>query len=70
MQGCHNDRLFAGFPAGRLRIVRSGAEPGPVYQGVRLHVSTVDVALTDGLTPRGGSRPLDFRSLPPAPILG
>ena len=30
VQGCHNDRPFAGFPAGHLRIVRTGSEPGPV----------------------------------------
>ena len=36
VQGCHNDRPFAGFPAGHLRIVRAGSEPGPVRQGVRL----------------------------------
>lgn len=69
VQGCHNDRPFAGFPAGRLRIVRVGSEPGPMYQGVRLYVSSVDVALSDGLTPGVVSRPLDFASLPPAPSL-
>jgi hypothetical protein len=68
VQGCHNDRLFAGFPAGHLRIVRAEFEPGPARQGVRLYVSTVDVALTGGLTPGVPSRPLDFASLPPAPI--
>ncbi len=67
VQGCHNDRPFAGFPAGHLRIVRAGTEPGPVRQGVRLYVSTVDVVLTDGLTPDTASRPLDFATLPPAP---
>ena len=67
VQGCHNDRPFAGFPAGHLRIVRTGAEPGPIDRGVRLYVSTVDVALTGGLTPGVASRPLDFASLPPAP---
>jgi hypothetical protein len=67
VQGCHNDRPFAGFPAGHLRIVRAGSEPGPMYRGVRLYVSTVDVALTGGLTPGVVSRPLDFASLPPAP---
>lgn len=68
VQGCHNDRPFAGFPAGHLRIVRTGSEPGPVWRGVRLYVSTVDVALTAGLPPDAPSRPLDFASLPPAPI--
>src|SRR5262245_39076011 len=29
VQGCHNDRPFAGFPAGHLRIIRSATEPGP-----------------------------------------
>ena len=67
VQGCHNDRPFAGFPAGHLRIVRTGSEPGPMDRGVRLYVSTVDVALTGGLTPGIASRPLDFASLPPAP---
>ena len=67
VQCCHNDRPFAGFPAGHLRIVRTGSEPGPVRRGVRLYVSTVDVALTGGLTPGVSSRPLDFASLPPAP---
>lgn len=67
VQGCHNDRKFAGFPAGHLRIVRTGSEPGPVRQGVRLYVSTVNVALIGGLTPVVPSRPLDFASLPPAP---
>ncbi len=67
VQCCHNDRPFAGFPAGHLRIVRTGSEPGPVRRGVRLYVSTVDVALTGGLAPGSPSRPLDFASLPPAP---
>ncbi len=67
VQCCHNDRPFAGFPAGHLRIVRTGSEPGPVWRGVRLYVSTVDVALTGGLIPGVPSRPLDFSSLPPAP---
>jgi len=67
VQGCHNDRPFAGFPAGHLRIVRAGTEPGPVRRGVRLYVSTVDIVLTDGLTPDTASRPLDFATLPPAP---
>lgn len=52
VQGCHNDRPFAGVPAGRLRIIRTGSEPGPVWQGVRLYVSTVDVVLIDGLHSR------------------
>ena len=67
VQGCHNDRPFAGFPAGRLRIVRTGSEPGPMYRGIRLYVSTVDVALAGSLTTGDVSRPLDFASLPPAP---
>src|SRR5512135_925226 len=37
VQGCHNDRPFAGFPTGHLRIVRTGSEPGPVWRGVRLY---------------------------------
>ena len=64
LQGCHNDRPFAGFPAGHLRIVRTGCEPGPTVNGVRLYVATVDVAVTDG----AGGRPLDFAALPPAPV--
>jgi hypothetical protein len=67
VQGCHNDRPFAGFPAGRLRIVGVGSEPGPVVGGVRLYVATVDVLLADGTD--GPSRPFDFASLPPAPVL-
>ncbi len=69
IQGCHNDRPFAGFPAGSLRILRIGSEPGPIHQGVRLYISTVDVARTNGMTPGVDSRPLDFAALPPAPIL-
>jgi hypothetical protein len=67
VQGCHNDRPFAGYPAGHLRIVLTGSQPGPVRQGMRLYVATVDVALTGGLIPGVPSRPLDFASLPPAP---
>ena len=66
LQGCHNDRPFAGFPAGHLRIVRTGAEPGPAVRGVRLYVATVDVAAAGG----AAGRPLDFASLPPAPVFG
>ena len=69
VQGCHNDRPFAGFPAGHLRIIRTGSEPGPAWQGVRLYVSTVDVAWTGGLTPGVPSRPLDFATFAPAPVL-
>ena len=32
VQGCHNDRPFAGFPVGHLRIVRTGSEPGPMVR--------------------------------------
>jgi hypothetical protein len=70
VQGCHNVRPFAGFPAGHLRIVRTASHPGPSSGGVRLYVSTVDVALTRGLHPDVPSRPLDFSTLPPAPTLG
>jgi hypothetical protein len=63
VQGCHNDRPFAGFAAGRLRIVSTGCEPGPVCGGVRLYLATLDVALDSD---RGESgRPLDFALLPP-----
>lgn len=69
VQGCHNDRPFAGFPAGHLRIVRTGSGPGPVVGGVRLYVATVDVVLTGGRTADEPSRPLNFATLPAAPIL-
>ncbi|MBP3955634.1 hypothetical protein J8F10_10110 [Gemmata sp. G18] len=69
LQGCHNDRPFAGYPAGHLRIVRSGSGPGPIVGGVRLYVATVDVALTGGRTDWLQDRPLDFATLPPAPVL-
>jgi len=69
VQGCYNDRPFAGFPSGCLRIVRTGSGPGPVHLGARLYVSTVDIVLTDGPPPGVPYRPLDFASLPPAPIL-
>jgi hypothetical protein len=68
LQGCHNDRAFAGYPAGHLRIVCTGLTPGPVVNGVRLYVATVDVALTGGAA-AGTSRPLDFATIPPAPVL-
>lgn len=70
VQGCHNDRPFAGFPAGHLRIVRTGSEPGPEVCGVRLYVSTVDVALVADRERGSATRPLDFSVLPPAPSLG
>ena len=69
LQGCHNERPFAGFPAGSLRIVRAGTEPGPVCRGVRLYVATVEVAHTGGCPTDLPSRPLDFATLPPAPIV-
>ncbi len=68
LQGCHNDRKFAGFPQGALRIVQTGFGPGPERGGARLYVSTVDVVLTSTLNGRTSSRPLDFASLPPAPL--
>jgi hypothetical protein len=67
VQGCHNDRPFAGFPAGHLRITQVGSGPGPAVGGVRLYVCTVDVMRTGG--PDGPSRPLDFATLPAAPVL-
>lgn len=67
VQGCYNARPFAGFSAGSLRIVRTGSEPGPIRQGVRLYVTTVDVVRVDG-PPAEAGRPLDFASLPPAPM--
>ncbi|HEY1189484.1 MAG TPA: hypothetical protein VGE74_17665 [Gemmata sp.] len=70
VQGCHNDRPFAGFPAGHLRIVRTGSEPGPVVCGVRLYVATVDVVLAGDPERGSATRPLDFSVLSPAPSLG
>ena len=67
VQGCHNSRPFAGFPAGHLRIVRAGSEPGAHRHGVRLYVTTVDVTATSGLDRDTASRPLDFAMLPAAP---
>lgn len=67
LQGCCNDRPFAGFPAGRLRIVRSGFGPGPRRGGLRLYVATVDVVLTADPSAEPPGRPLDFAALPPAP---
>lgn len=69
VQGSHNDRPFAGFPAGHLRIVRTGSEPGPDRGGLRLYVTTVDVVRTGGLAAGDAGRPLDFASLPPAPTV-
>lgn len=69
VQGCHNDRPFAGFAAGRLRIVRAISEPGPVWQGVRLYVARVEVARNDGFATDSPTRPLDFALLPAAPTL-
>ena len=69
IQGCHNDRPFAGFPAGHLRIVRTASGPGPAFRGVRLYVTAVDVVLAGDSTDGGPSRPLDFATLPPAPTL-
>ena len=66
LQGCVNDRPFAGFLPGRLRVVRTGTEPGPTIGGVRLYLATVDLIRNDPDTP---GRPFDFASLPPAPIL-
>lgn len=68
-QGSHNAFPFAGFPAGHLRIVRVGSHPGPVVGGVRLYVSTVDVALTGRRAREFPGRRLDFALLPPAPAL-
>lgn len=69
LQGCHNERPFAGCPAGHLRIVRAGSGPGPVVGGVRLYVHTVDVAFASGHAVGADSRPLDFALIPPAPVL-
>lgn len=69
LQGCYNALPFAGFPAGHLRVVRAGFGPGPMVGGVRLYVSTVDVALTGGRECDLPGRPLDFALLPPAPAL-
>ncbi|VTS00617.1 unnamed protein product [Gemmata massiliana] len=69
VQGCWNDRPFAGFSTGQLRIVRFGSGPGPIVHGVRLYVATVDVALTGEREGTFPGRPLNFDLLPPAPIL-
>jgi hypothetical protein len=69
IQGCHNDRPFAGFPTGRLRIIWTGSEPGPAVGGVRLYISTVEIALLDGNADNSHSRPLNFAAIPPAPSL-
>ena len=69
LQGCYNDRPFAGFPAGHLRIVQAGSGPGPVFRGVRLYVATVVVALMGGRAHRASGRPFDFASIPPAAVL-
>jgi len=66
LQGCVNDRPFAGFLPGCLRIVRTGSEPGPTVSGVRLYLATVDLIRNDTTIP---GRPFDFATLPPAPIL-
>jgi len=66
LQGCVNDRPFAGFLPRCLRIVRTGSEPGPTVGGVRLYLATVDLIRNDPTIP---GRPLDFASLPPAPVL-
>lgn len=68
LQGCHNARSFADFPAGHLRIVRVAYEPGSIIAGVRLYVCTLDVVSTGGSN-CGQSRPLDFATLPPAPYV-
>ncbi len=68
IQGCHNDRPFAGFETGRLRIVRVGTGPGSMLGGVRLFVTTVDVAVVGHRDLTRSSRPLDFSSLPPAVV--
>ena len=67
VEGTHNDRPFAGFPARHLQIVRAAFEPGPEIRGVRLYVATVDVVVTDGQSYREPSRALDFSTSPPAP---
>ena len=69
LPGCVNDRPFAGFAVGQLRIVRAGSEPGPEVGGVRLYVFTVDVALTADRPSGDPGRPLDFSTIPPAPVL-
>lgn len=63
LAGCCNDHPFAGVPAGRLRIVRTGCEPGPAVNGVRLYAAFVDVTLSDE-----PGRPFDFAALPPAAV--
>lgn len=69
LQGCTNDRRFAGVPAGGLRIVRTGAGPGPEVGGVRLYVATLDLVRTESAAGSTSARPLDFASLPPTPLV-
>jgi hypothetical protein len=70
LQGCYNDRSFAGFPAGCLRIVRVGSGPGSVHAGVRLHVTTVEVVLTDSQQKSSTCRPFNFAGIPAAASFG
>jgi hypothetical protein len=69
VQGCHNARPFAGFPAGGLRIVRTASAPGPASGGVRLYVTTVEILPASAAPGDAPTRPLDFAALPPAPTL-
>lgn len=69
LQGSHNSRPFAGFPAGHLRIIRTGSGPGPAFGGVRLYTTTLEIECTGGRALPSESRPLDFASLPAAPFI-
>lgn len=69
LPGRRNSRPFAGFPAGQLRIVRTSTEPGPIRHGVRLYVTTVEIAWTGERSADDPGHPLDFATLPPAPAL-
>lgn len=68
VQGCFNSQPFAGFPHGHLRIVRTSSEPGPAVGGVRLYLTTLEIAVTGGRNHAKG-QPLDFTRLPAAPRL-
>jgi hypothetical protein len=66
LQGCVNMYSFAGQPAGCLRIVRTGSEPGPVINGARLCQAFVDLIRSDPNLP---GRKIDYAGLQPAYVL-
>lgn len=70
LQGCTNGRPFAGFPAGGLRVVRTAVGPGPQLGGVRLYVTTLEIAAVDPRHSVDSTRSIEFADLPASPILG